>query len=83
MASVNHLIEVTFHPLATAALHMRLPRKPDPPATTSRFFTVWAMRSSVPLFIWYTNQVVFSYLPVRPRFVRGRHQVEKESFWHR
>jgi hypothetical protein len=32
-----HLILVTSHPLATADLHMREPRNPVPPATTSFF----------------------------------------------
>lgn len=34
----THLIEVTFHSRATAALQIRLPRKPLPPHTTSFFF---------------------------------------------
>ena len=33
----NHLIEVTSHPLATAYLQIRDPRKPLPPQTTSLF----------------------------------------------
>lgn len=35
-----YLMEVTSQSLATAALHMRLPRKPLPPQTTIFRFTV-------------------------------------------
>ena len=38
-----YLIEVTSHSRATAALQMRLPRKPLPPQTTSFFFTADAV----------------------------------------
>lgn len=38
-----YLIEVTSQPLATAALQMREPRKPFPPATTNFLFAAWAM----------------------------------------
>ena len=33
-----YLIEVTYQPRATADLHIRDPRNPLPPATTSFFF---------------------------------------------
>ena len=38
--SSTYLIEVTSHPLATAYLHILLPRKPLPPQTTSFFVGV-------------------------------------------
>lgn len=38
-----YLIEVTSQPLATAALQMREPRKPFPPATTNFRLAAWAM----------------------------------------
>ena len=34
-----YLMDVTSQPLATADLHIRDPRKPLPPATTTRFLT--------------------------------------------
>ena len=59
---ISYLMEVTSHPLATADLHIRDPRKPFPPATTSRFFTACAMVDSISLFIWIlrTSKAFFS-----------------------
>ena len=42
-----YLIEVTSHPLATADLQIREPRKPLPPATTRRFLTLDAIVEAV------------------------------------
>jgi hypothetical protein len=42
-----NLIDVTSHPLATADLQIRDPRKPLPPATTSRFLTPDAIAGAV------------------------------------
>lgn len=44
-------MEVTSHPLAAADLHIREPRKPFPPATTSLFFVACAMLDSMSLFM--------------------------------
>lgn len=45
----KYLMEVTCHPLATADLHIREPRKPLPPATTSLFFVACAIFDPVSL----------------------------------
>ena len=42
-----YLMEVMSHPLATPALHIRDPRKPLPPATTTFFLTVEAILRGV------------------------------------
>jgi hypothetical protein len=44
---LRYLIEVTSHPLATADLQIREPRKPLPPATTRRFLTLDAISGAV------------------------------------
>ena len=41
-------MDVMSHPLATPALHIRDPRKPLPPATTTFFLTVEAMLHEAP-----------------------------------
>ena len=40
-------IEVTLQPLCAAALHIRLPKKPLPPHTTSFFFAAWAVVEAI------------------------------------
>ena len=43
-----YLIETTSHPRAMADLHIRDPKKPVPPATTSRFLAACAICAAFP-----------------------------------